>query len=109
MEMTGGFSAQNWSRFHSPRSSDCSGKRGGQKYSESGKIGDDFACSARRRGAIDKWRRQAYSARQTGPDPAFQEVLTVVESGDAGGTTILVIRKFQFDLGSTQIKLESGE
>ena len=83
--------------------------RGGQKYSESGKIGGDFACSARRRGAIDKWRRQAYSTRQTGPDPAFQEVLTVVESGDAGGTTILVIRKFQFDLGSTQIKLESGE
>jgi len=26
MELTGGFSVKNWSRFHMPRSSDCSGK-----------------------------------------------------------------------------------
>jgi len=27
LDMTGGFSAQNWSRFHFPRRSDCSAKR----------------------------------------------------------------------------------
>src|SRR5271154_3464034 len=39
------------------------------------------------------WRRQADAARQTGLESAIQEVLTVVESGDAGGTKILGIKQ----------------
>jgi hypothetical protein len=34
---------------------------------------------------MDKWRRQADSARERGPDSRFQEVLTVVKSGDRRG------------------------
>ena len=37
MELTGGFSVKNWSRFHVPGSSDCSAKwsmGGGQKFGE---------------------------------------------------------------------------
>src|SRR5271154_541865 len=67
-----------------------SGDAGGQKWSE---IGEDFACIATTRRTTDKCRSQADSARQTGLDPAFQEVLSVVESGDAGGTKIVGIRQ----------------
>jgi len=56
-------------------------------------------------GALGPWRRQADSVRQTGLESTIQEVLTVAESGYAGGTKIVGIRKFQL---RTQIKLESA-
>jgi len=64
---------------------------GGQRHSESSEIGADSACSATTIQTTDEWRSHADPARQTGLDPASQEVLTVVECGDAGGTRIVGI------------------
>jgi len=58
---------------------------GQQKNSGSARMGTDSGNSGRTRGAMDKWRWQGDSARKTGLDSILQEVLTVVESGDAGG------------------------
>jgi hypothetical protein len=48
------------------------------------KLGADFGCSATTRGGMDKLSGRVDSARQTGLDSVFQEVLTVVESGCGG-------------------------
>jgi len=48
------------------------------------KISTDSANSATTRGAMDKRRLQADSARKTGLDFVLQEVLIVVENGDGG-------------------------
>src|SRR5271155_4024963 len=84
--------------------------RGGQKYSESGKIGGDFACSARRRGAIDKWRRQAYSTRQTGPDPAFYHWTPQRRGLRAQGPSIILCaKKRSFQVPQRRGSPHSGE
>jgi len=59
--------------------------RGVQRQWESSEIGGDFACSATTGRSTDEWRSQADSGRQTGLDPAFQEVLSPVKSGDRRG------------------------
>ena len=56
-----------------------------QKNSGSSKMGADFACGPATRGPMDKWSLQAHSALKTGLDSMFQEVLTVVQSGQWGG------------------------
>jgi len=82
--------------------------QGGQRLSESSEIGADFACSATTGRTTDELRSQADSRRRTALDPAFQEVLTPVKSGDRRGR-IKVRGICARDFGTLFLDLEMAE
>jgi len=57
---------------------------------------------------MDQWRQQADSPRPTGIDPAFQEVLSAVKSGDRRGR-IKVTGICGRDSGTLFLDLEMSE